>query len=343
MKLEAIKLRFGNTPIHLGRGSDELDKTELIYHSDSMKSAIYSLGINKFNEWKNYDYFFHGFKLSSCFPYAQDEYFLPRPHIRKRILFDGLENDLIAKRAKKIEYLSANVFEAFLNTGLDDFIVHESQLTADLSFICEKTSTPIKKSKGTAQKISFFRTEVQQRVAVSATGSDEDPIPFYIDRIYFEEDCGFYFLASFSNENLREQVLTAMKLLGDHGIGTDRSVGNGLFDFDIDKDCTGFSFSFTGKANLQIPLGLFMPARNELKAIDLSKSAWKLFKRGGYMGGSNEDKFRHLRKKSIYMFGEGSVFSSGIELKGKYEDLKPDWNEPMHPAWRCGMPIILSI
>lgn len=343
MKLEAIKLRFGKTPLHLGRGSDELDKTELVYHSDSLKSAIYAVGINKFDQWNDPDYFFKGFSISSCFPYAHDEYFLPRPQMRKKIIFDGIENDLMAKQAKKINYLSTHIFEDFLNTGLNDFIINEKQLTADLSFICEKPTTAIKETNGIGRKTSFFKTEVQQRVAVPSPGSDDDSMPFYIDRIYFEEDCGFYFLANFSNNNLREQVLIAMKLLGDQGIGTDRSVGNGLFDFDMKKDCESFSFSLKGNSELQIPLGSFLPTREELDAIDLSISAWSLLKRGGYMGGSDDDSLRHLRRKSIYMFGEGSVFSSGIALKGKYEDLKPDWNAPMHPVWRCGMPLIISI
>lgn len=343
MKLEAIKLRFGSTPLHIGRGSDELDKTELVYHSDSLKSAIYSVGVCRFEQWHDPDYFFRGFSISSCFPFAGDEFFLPRPLIKRRMVFKGVKNDLMAKKAKKIEYLSANVFQAFLNSESDDFLVDQTCLTADQSCICEKTESTFRESKGQVRKISFFRTEVQQRVAVPYQGSDEDAIPFYIDRIYFEEDCGLYFLARFSDENLRGQVMAAIKLLGAQGIGTDRSVGNGLFDFDINRDCSGFSLSHSGKNDLQLPLGLYLPAREELDTIDLSKSSWTLLKRGGYMGGSADESYRHLRKKSIYMFGEGSVFSTTLELRGKYEDLKPDWNPPVHPVWRCGMPIIITI
>ena len=50
--MKAIKLHF-TTPVHFGRGREEPDKSELIYHSDSLKSAIYSIGVHFFEEWKN--------------------------------------------------------------------------------------------------------------------------------------------------------------------------------------------------------------------------------------------------------------------------------------------------
>lgn len=343
MKIEAIKLRFGNTPLHLGRGSDELDRTELIYHSDSLKSALYSAGISLFKQWEDPEYFFNGFKISSCFPFSADEYFLPKPYIRKDIVIEGSESVNMAKKIKKIEYLSKGVFEKYISSDSSEIILSENHFSADHAFICMNEHTCFRKKNGIDRRISIYNTEVQQRVAVPAMESGEDSRPFYIDRIYFEEDCGFYFLASFNDEAIRKQVLAALKILGDMGIGTDRTVGNGLFDFDEITDCSDFTFSISGNVGKQILLGLYLPTKDELEGIDLYLSRWSLLKRGGYMGGSNQDSFRHLRKKSIYMFGEGSVFSSEKKLEGKFEDLKPDWDELIHPVWRCGMPLIISI
>ena len=343
MKFESIKLQFGSNPLHIGRGRDELDKTELIYHSDSLKSAIYSIGVEMFREWQDPDYFFQGFTISSCFPYAGHEFFIPRPNIRKKIIIKECDDDLQAKKVKSIEYLSKAVFEEFINRGLEDIVLSEANLTSDLGFICENEETCVIMKDGISKRISFFKTEVQQRVAVPSIDTEDESRPFYIDRIYFEEGCGFYFLAGFSDGKIRKQVFTALKVLGENGIGTDRTVGNGLFSFNPDEDVSDFIFNITSQSGFFLPLGLYLPTPSEMASIDLRKSSWSLLKRGGYMGGSSVDGFKHLLKKSIYMFGVGSVFSTDTTLIGKYEDLKPDWNLPMHPVWRCGMPLFLKI
>jgi hypothetical protein len=62
------------------------------------------------------------------------------------------------------------------------------------------------------------------------------------------------------------------------------------------------------------------------------------------MAGSTEEKFRHLRKKSIYMFGVGSVFPTKETLDGKVVDLTPEWNDKrMHSVFRSGKPFYLPV
>lgn len=344
MQIEALKLRFGNSPLHLGRGSDELDKTELIYHSDSLKSAIYAVGFEYFPQWKDPDNFFHSFRISSCFPFAGTEYFLPRPNIRKVIVIEGVEDDFVAKRVKKIGFLSLKVFENFLDTDRSEISFQQDHLTVDQGFVCEKKETCFRSQNNVRQRISFYKTEVQQRVQVTHQDSQVDSKPFFIDRIYFERDCGLYFFADFKNREIRKQVLKALSILGERGIGTDRTVGNGLFFFDPETDCEMVTINLpVNKKGISIPLGLYLPTEAEVSATDLSTSSWSLFKRGGYMGGSSDEQHRHLRKKSIYMFGEGSAFSSSMPLEGKFVNLRPEWNARLHDVWRCGMPLFLNV
>jgi CRISPR type III-A-associated RAMP protein Csm4 len=88
---------------------------------------------------------------------------------------------------------------------------------------------------------------------------------------------------------------------------------------------------------------LFLPEESEIQQVDLPESSWELVKRGGFISGSEQESIIHLRKKSIYMFAEGSVFKSGTRLKGKFTDLRPEWNPPLHPVYRCGMPVFIYI
>ncbi|HQH18488.1 MAG TPA: type III-A CRISPR-associated RAMP protein Csm4 [Bacteroidales bacterium] len=342
--LKAIKLRFV-TPVHFGRGREELDKTELVYHSDSLKSALYAIGLPLFEDWKNENNFFSTFRISSCFPFAKNEFFLPKPQLKREINFGGTSDDKTAKKVKKIEYFEKSIFEEYINNTNGKFEINQAHISPEGAFVCNDENTfTHTNNNGIKSKYSFYKTEVQQRVAVPNEWELEESKPFYIDRIYFEKECGLYFLAEFDNSLIEEQVLKSFRLLGENGIGTDRTVGNGLFEFDNHKDVIDFHLNIPNSKGLSLSLGLYLPTEEEHASIAFDKSAWSLLKRGGYMAGSESEEFRHLRKKSIYMFGEGSVFESAKTLNGKYENLAPVWNnEKMHPVWRDGQCLMIKI
>lgn len=334
--MKAIKLHF-TTPVHFGRGREEPDKSELIYHSDSLKSAIYSIGIHFFEEWKNEKNFYDSFRISSCFPFAKDEFFLPKPQLKRKIIFSDLSEDKSSKKVKKIEFFEKSVFENFINTSDDFFKINLSNVTPNGAFV-SKENIELKTHK------DFFKTEAQQRVKVPLELENKDSEPFYIDRIYFEKECGLYFIAEFDNSEIEKQVYQTLKLLGENGIGTDRSVGNGLFNFNVKRDVSEFSFNIKKIHNKYLLLGLYSPDENEHKAISFDESSWSLIRRGGYIAGSEIEEFMRLRKKSVYMFGEGSVLKSSSVLKGKTVNLSPEWNDGrMHPVWRDGQCLILKI
>lgn len=343
--LKAFKLRF-TTPLHFGRGREELDKSELIYHSDSLRSALFSIGLQLFEEWEQKEIFFDGFRISSCFPYAKDELFLPKPVMKKELNIVNVDNDKVSKVIKRIDFLERSIFENYLTKEEDITDIDFENITPDGIFICRDKETYIFSENGVKIKKPFFKTEIQQRVQIPLPGTnDQNSRPFNIDRIFFEKDCGLYFIAEFKDEMIEQQVSTALKILGANGIGTDRTVGNGLFEFDEEKDViSDFKINTSFNNSAYISLGLFLPSQEDHKEIDFTRSSWNLIKRGGYMGGSSFEKFARLRKRSVYMFAEGSILKSNIELKGKVEDLKPNWNDnEMHSVWRDGQCIMLKI
>jgi len=343
--LKAIKLNF-KTPVHFGRGREELDKSDLIYHSDSLKSALYACGLPVYDAWKNEKNFFNAFRISSCFPYADHTFFLPKPRLNKTIEFVGINNDAASKKEKKIEYLEKQLFEEFLSAS-NSISLNPENITPDGIFACADVARFTKEVEGKKVKYSFFKTEPHQRVSIPGADEKEtDSKPYIIDRLYFEENCGLYFLAEFGNETIQNQVLHVLRILGENGIGTDRTVGNGLFEFNPDKDIYDFEFNIKGVHNTFLTLGLYLPSENEHQLLDFDKSLWGLIKRGGFMAGSQHNELAHLRRKSIYMFTEASVlkFNDTISVKGKYENLAPAWNsDTMHPVWRDGQCLYLEI
>lgn len=343
--IEIIKLHF-KTPLHLGRGSEELDKSEVVYHSDSLKSAIFAVGCSHYPSWiKDHERFFSSFRISSCFPFSADELFLPKPRINRKYKFTKTPEDFSIKKSKRIEFLSLPPFIEFIKNTNEPFLVDDDLLTPDGAFLCKskRTFTRID-PKQNEVPFNFYRTEVQQRVRVALEGEQEETKPYYIDRLHFDENCGLYFLVEFNDDTLRSQVMHVLQLLGDLGIGTDKTVGNGLFDI---TEAGNLPQEFPGipdEPRRWINLGLYLPDRQELEEIDLDESQWGLIKRGGYLAGSETEELSHLRKKSIYMFTEGSIFNSPTKLKGKLVDLKPDYNDPrMHNVWRDGQCLMINI
>lgn len=342
--LKAIKLRF-TAPVHFGRGREELDRSELLYHSDSLKSALYSVGLGFFDMWEAEKNFFDAFRISSCFPFAKDEYFIPKAQLRREIELINIDRDQVPKRVKKIEYLEKSVFEQYVSQAEQPLKIDPDNITPDGLFVCKNRDTFINKTEKTATPISFFKSEVQQRVVLPAPESkDQESRPFYIDRIYFEKDCGLYFLADFSNQEVEQQVYTALRVLGEQGIGTDRTVGNGYFEFDPSIDVADFALNIQANSGCYLAMGLFLPTEADYQNISMPDSSWNFLKRGGYMAGSEHEVFRHLRKKSVYMFTEGSIFKSDHDLQGKYLDVAPPWDDTrMHPVWRDGKCLLIKI
>lgn len=334
MELLALRLHF-TAPLHLGRGSEELDRSETVYHSDSLRAALFAIGLPHIPEWSEApETFFNAFRLSSCFPFVGSELFLPKPALSTRFQFRQTDEAKAAKKAKKIEFLSLSVFEQYVNAQATELEIDEALLTPDGRFVCANAAT--------ATRI-FFRSEVQQRVTVFHEGNAENARPFYADRLFFEPGCGLYCFAVFDNPIIKQQVCQTLQLLGEMGIGTDRTVGNGMFSFDPKTDISTHTLNLTQIHKRQLCLGLYWPNQTEFGGIDLHESYWQLIKRAGYMGGTSNDEFLSLRKKSVYMFTEGSTFSAPCALQGRYDDMKPDWDKPVHPVYRDGQCLFIAI
>lgn len=335
--MEAVRLRFV-TPVHIGSGRDDLENAGIIFHSDALKSALYAVGLQLFPEWGNPSRFFDSFRISSCYPYADQELFLPRPLSGFYLAFSDISEDRAPKKAKKIQFIALSLIDKWTRNPDTPVDVSAKQLSNDGQFLFSES--------GRARQV-FIMNE-QQRVKVGKfeveVGEDSKTVPFLIDRVHFFDGCGLYFLLDCPDKSLRAQLFIALRLLGEAGIGTDRAVGNGFFEFDEVHDVSTVDLPGTGKFSKQIPLGLYLPRREEITSINLDESAWQLIKRGGYIAGTTDERFRSWRKNSIFFFAEGSVLSGPIRLLGKYTDLRPHGNdESLHPVWRDGQPIFMHV
>ena len=322
-----IKLHF-TSPLHLSSGKqDTYDVSEEVLHSDTIKSAIFVCAKQLFGDGIG-ESFFDGFQVSSAFPFQGDELFFPKPMLKLEINLEGESEEEISKkskRLKKLKYLSLPIFEQVI--AGKPIQVSEKQFSADKSFLF---------SSKKEHKV-IYDSQVNQRLA-TAKGDEKDGTPYYVDRIHFSKDSGLYFFLD-CKEEYKTKVQAAIKLLGDNGIGTDRTVGNGQFE--IKDENSNIKITFPENANAKILLSLYCPREEELKIEFLQQSAYLLVKRGGYIASPEDLNFMTYRKKSIYMFAEAAVFPAEMKVRGKKEDLRPDGVN--HPVWRDGTAFTIPV
>jgi len=325
-KFKIYKLRF-TTPLHIGDERADYGTSLQTIHSDTLYAAMTSvlakIGVEIPTDGDL------GFNISSLFPFYQKGKeanavcFLPKLRTQS-IPHPSLQD--IAKKIKKVEWLDVDFFNKQING--EDLFPEDFKETQLSGKYLAKEVVP-----------DFIQKEVNPRVKVSRDFS-EDAEPFYMERLYFKDNSGMYFIA----EGDTKKIDLALNILKDEGIGTDRTIGNGFFEYE------------KSEIELELPegnyltnLSLFIPEdQNQMdELLDGENIAYNFQKRGGWITDSGLNTFR---KNTIQMFTEASVFSSkeassNLDIKGKIVDLKPDihFKNLEHPIWRSGRALFIPV
>jgi CRISPR-associated protein Csm4 len=338
INLTTFKLSF-TSPLHLAKGKIDYDTADNVLHSDTLKSAlaVCALQLGLAGEVIS---FLEKFQVSSAFPFYGEEYFFPKPNFLdadkesdNRLQIQDTDVSKQRKKVKKIQFIGKSYFEKVLN---------------------EKTEFPDTHLKGSFlskifaenEKLKIFQSETQERVQIPHIVDAENPTrPYYVDRLYFNEGAGLYFIIQ-ANEEMVKQVENCLRLLGDNGLGTDRNVGNGQFEFERKEITLKLPENATHLTNIS----LYCPHKEELIQDDkLKVLSYNLMKRGGWIASPENEDHISLRKRSVFMFQEGSIFPKD-DLKGKIVDLKPE-NKKLeemnvditHSIFRDGQSLFLPI
>lgn len=321
-QFDCIKLNF-SSPLHLSRGRENYDESAKLLHSDTLAAALFVAALHVGASENETLAMLDSVRISSAFPFCREEYFFPKPLARLPFPIKGVPEEKLGKPYKRIRFLGKTWFEKMLH-GEKSEIDHEKHLHKK-EFLTEYSSLA-----------TVFKTDVIQRVTIPPDHSG-DAVPFYTERIFFGKEAGLFLLVEWQDNSAKGLFFRSLRLLGDLGIGTDRSVGNGFFT----PKTTTLCLNLPDKADHQCSMGLYLPSERELSEEDLEESSWSLIKRGGYIAGAQDQKHITLRKRSVFMFEEGSIFPNK-PLEGKKVNLKPNW-EGLHAVWREGRPIFLPI
>lgn len=357
---DIIHLRFKGG-LHLSKGKEgNYDTSERKLHSDTLKSALFvaALQLYEMNKEEKAD-FFKSFQVSSAFPFycAADSFeaketvhFMPRPllpDLSERIHITELDQQQQAKGSRRIEYFEKDLLLELLAGGVE---IAQAHCSKDGKF-ASKASVLQAVKNAKVENVKPIAGGTQQHVAVDRH-FEADAQPYTVDRVYFHKNAGLYFLLDFKDETAKEKVIASLKLLADTGLATDKHTGSGEFELLGDlNDLPKMELPEGGSQ--QLALSLYCPGEryaSEFPNTELEQSYYKLVRRGGYIASPSNLNHMSLRKRSVYMFSEGSVFPKQAERVGDVVDLKPDNSklkaieQPTveHPIWRDGRSLFLE-
>ncbi len=272
------------------------------------------------------------FKVSSIFPFEEKMngenkiiYYFPKPlsGVSIRNAKDPEEMTYM-KEFKKIRYIDKTLFEAYINGNIDDnellkrFLIWQKEENKKES---ERNKELIEKNKFYYKKIlapTYFLHNSIDRMSGSTLQKDgrgqlywEEEYNIFGNKLLSKENEveGIYFLVDGTDISLIEGPL---RLLSHIGIGGNKSIGKGSFEFIIED----FSFSPTEEYNSYVSLSLFQPSEkeNELFENNSLKFFYDLTTRIGKVGKDFDLEFNE--KNPIICFTEGSSFYVNEPLKG---------------------------
>jgi CRISPR-associated protein Csm4 len=225
--MKIVKLFVNNgSKFHFGNG--KLNSTDIIFHSDSLFSAIVNNYVKIYGVAPK-----ETPRISSLFYFSRDTLYFPRPFVRLNID----EDDLDQKKIKKIRFISEKVL---MNIGnkIEDF-----ECVDDFLFL-----------KG--ESVPSINTFVEPKSFVPRGSGDTTP--FEVESFEVNNG-GFYFFV----DNLEDKkIIQAIHMIRNEGLGGERSSGKGLFDRIEIQD-----YNFIGKKDRLMSLSLVSPEKEDFEKI----------------------------------------------------------------------------
>jgi len=319
MTFHLFKLTFPYG-LHVGATGYGLEDAHSMVHSDQLFSALCvsmgrlygDTGVEDF--LRSPDVF-----LSSCFPFSEEALWFPilmcPRQEGKKMTYPG------RKRTRKMSMLPQSMFEANLAGILTD----EAMLDG-----LDKMVPPSK----------FIKKIERPRVTVDrVTNAGEI---FHFGEVHFAEKAGLFFLLQIEGDGKADgswlpKVSAAVHLLGDEGIGSDRSVGKGLFT----AEHSTVEIKAPPADRCFAPLSLYNPSPEETSRLEISNCWYDYTVRNGWVNTSHPA----LRRQSVRMLTEGSVltFAEPIAPQGRMLTVLSQQKGAPYDVRRSGRAIFLPV
>lgn len=357
-----VKLNFGRSPAHFGEVGIGIEETSECLHSDTLFSAWIAAYAKLFGKdaveqllQRFLDTVAPPVRMSSTFIYRYDKkqtlYYLPRPlkfPSNYPVANNTSDGDLkFFKTYKKLKYLPLEVWQNwYQGEGFN-----ESD-RADLIAETQGKSNGKLHLAGSFDYKKAFKIDRVPKIAVDRVTRATNLYHTGFVQFQWEQNdsgikslSGLYFLLHFpqADPDIANNLQAALQLLGEEGIGGERSSGAGRFEVEwLELPETWRKVvEFPKQAVHHCLISLFW--NNEASMLkqlitDTEDASYETLVRGGWIASPFSG--QQLRRKMVRMFAEGSVFP--IQPQGKLADVKPRGFNT-HSIYRSGICLSLPI
>lgn len=357
-----IELNF-KSAVHFGSDAAGygVEQVQGFAHSDTIFSALINTLASMRHEFTHYqwvqDFFKHTDTDSDKHPItvpfivssfgfvdiaqSAHTYYIPKPLIFPKSLVSDAQRNEFGKEFKRLTFISLDTYEKW-----------QKNEPLDLEQICDN-GTP-----------SFWTEHVKtQHLTDNITLATQ----IYRTGLSFYNDSGNHTIRPFFIVDLDEEMfpfhefIKVIKVLSYNGLGGRRTSGCGIFDFsDEDWFCIDveskqeqrklnpsflsqkndnrarFSSIFKFSSNTYYLFSTFYPDSIQ----SFTPKTYNLVQRKGWIFSTST--YRHIKRKTCYMFSEGSLFTS--QLTGKLVDVTPKEfidHRDYHRFFRNGMALTI--
>lgn len=357
--------------LHVGRGAESLEESELSIPSDTLFAAVVDAWRHLGGDAQEFARPFVGevpdppFLISSAFPFAGKVRFYPMP-VDRRALFSPGTFDEHAKMLKRIRYFSEGLLRKAQEGKLLDHDLFPADENTDPTtgvalqggslwlLTTEADDLPealrLKKENGRAnprplralRHLNVWDQRLAPRVSVDRISSASNV--FHAARVTFAEGCGLWFAVHWRKPEqtfspgvtFRQAFTSALSALQENGLGGERSTGYGAFHF---RDGSPLSLPEAEPGAPALLLSRYHPRQDELpEVLTHPKAAYSLVAVGGWLRTPDGPA---QRRKRLWMVAEGSTVCPRSFPPGDVVDVRPTYqslaSDVPHPVYRLGL------
>jgi CRISPR-associated protein Csm4 len=244
------------------------------------------------------------FLLSSTFPFFGDRFYLPLP---------------LGTKEKYPELLKNHPY-----VELSDFLALSR---GEVVKVDEKEGNSVQ---------WFFPRSLLPKVTLDRVS--RSAILYQSETIDFQEGTGLYFLLDLRDTSFLSTLRLSLYLLGESGIGSDRSSGGGIFQVEMEEISPESEWSDLFSPNEDATarfcaLSLCCPKDRQEERAAVS---YDIIQRSGWIFSNSA--FRQLKRRHCRMFVEGSLFSK--KVLGHLAPVKPSGFKE-HEVYRYGLAFLV--
>jgi CRISPR-associated protein Csm4 len=316
MSIYIYKLKF-KSPVHFGDTGIDLENVNETVSSDTFFSAIINTVKiyygNKETE-EIIDMFLNEppFIFTSLFVYYKDLYFLPKP-MNDTFISEEIKKSK-GKELKKLQWLERSDFLKWQN---------QQVTTEEINEMIERQSK---------YKEAFVK-EIKPRVVLDR--NTQQSSLYHCGYIYFKKDAGLYGLVAFKDKSFIEKFKELLFLLGQTGIGGEKTYGCGMFELTFEPVDKVFSDILNTTTESYTLLSLYHPANNEKQNLEKKLFFYDIIRKKGWITTGRTT--TPLKRKSVGFITEGSTLN--VPVKGCLADVTPHNPPPgilSHKVYRYG-------